>query len=120
MVSEHFKRSEFACKDQCGFEAVDVELINILEKVRKNFGSIAINITNACRCLEHNKDVGSKDTSQHIKGMAVDFWIKGINPESIAMYLEQLLPDRGGIGIYDDFVHCDVRSTRARWNNRSK
>jgi uncharacterized protein YcbK (DUF882 family) len=116
-ISTHFNRSEYACKCGCGFDAVDKELNSIQEKTRDKFGPIHNNC--ACRCLEHNRSIGSKDTSQHIKGMAVDFYINGVELQEIKDYVETLLIDRGGIGIYDTFIHIDVRQKKARWDHRN-
>jgi uncharacterized protein YcbK (DUF882 family) len=114
-VSNHFSRSEFACKCGCGFNAVDVELLDKLEMIRSHFDK-PVHITNACRCLNHNRSIGSKDTSQHIKGLAVDIYINGIEPQEIADYVDEfLLQGKGGIGIYKDFVHIDIRKNMARW-----
>ena len=27
---------------------------------------------------------------------------------------------QGGLGVYDTFVHYDIRGTEARWNNKTK
>jgi len=123
-ISEHFSRSEFSCSCGCGFEAVDFELVEILERTRAYFGGKPLHIHCACRCLEHNKSIGSKDTSQHIKGMAVDFHINDVKPIDIAWYVDRhCLPDSGGIGIYDNWhdagVHIDVRQNRVRWSDKA-
>ena len=115
-ISEHFNRSEYSCSCGCGFDAVDKELNEIMEKIRSNFGPVQVHC--ACRCLKHNQEVGSKDTSQHVRGLAADFHINDINNESIIYYANELLPNKGGIGIYDWGVHVDVRKTRARWDHR--
>jgi uncharacterized protein YcbK (DUF882 family) len=47
--------------------------------------------------------------------MAADIRVKDTSPEKVAAYAEKLLPNTGGIGVYDTFVHVDVRSTKARW-----
>ena len=118
-ISTHFKRSEFACSCGCGFEAVDKELVEILEEVRAEFGPV--NISSACRCLKKNREIGSKDTSQHVKAMACDIWIKGVTPDRIVYWVnDHLLYHTGGLGIYNDFCHIDIRRTRARWDNRTK
>jgi len=118
-VSLHFDRSEFSCKCGCGFSAVDVQLLGILERIREHFKK-PVNITNVCRCLAHNREVGSEDTSQHVRGMAADIWIEGVEPETIAHYVDDyLLITKGGIGIYDTFVHIDIKEgNMRRWNNR--
>ena len=43
-----------------------------MEKVRLILGT-PINVDSWIRCIELNRALGSKDTSQHIKGEAVDF-----------------------------------------------
>ena len=121
-ISHNFSRHEFACSCGCGFEAVDAELIKILENTRAYFGGKPLHINCACRCLSHNKSIGSKDTSKHVKGMAVDFHIKGVAPVDIAWYIDRhYLKERGGIGIYDKWknpgVHIDVRAGKARWSD---
>lgn len=115
-ISEFFTRDEFACRCGCGFKAVDKELLGILERIREHFGK-PVHITNACRCLTHNRQVGSQDNSQHIKGMAADIWIRDVPPENIVKFLDEfcLLKQKGGIGIYKTFVHIDVRDQIARW-----
>jgi hypothetical protein len=44
-----------------------------MEKVRLILGNTSIHVNSWIRCLELNRLLGSKDTSQHIKGEAVDF-----------------------------------------------
>lgn len=43
-----------------------------LDKVRELLGR-PVNISSGYRCLQVNRRLGSKDTSQHLKGEAVDF-----------------------------------------------
>lgn len=119
MVSEHFKRREFSCKCGCGFDAVDVDLLDALEDLRHHFGK-PVKITNACRCLKHNKEIGSEDTSQHVRGKAADIKISGVKTEDVALAAEVMMQGYGGIGRYDTFTHIDVRQKPARWDNRIK
>ena len=55
--------------------------------------------------------------SQHLYGKAADIWIAGVSVDTLAAYVETLLPNRGGIGRYynDNFVHVDVRAAKSRW-----
>lgn len=115
-ISAHFSRKEFACSDNCGFNACDIELVDVLEKVRERFGRPVI-VHCGCRCLDKNKSVGSKDTSKHIRGIACDFHIDSVTPLEIAGYLETIMPDFGGIGVYKTFNHVDIRDNKARWNH---
>ena len=120
-VSAHFTRSEFACKCGCGFAAVDIELLVVLEETRTHFGDHKLHITSGCRCVSHNADTpGAKPNSMHPKAMAADFWIESVPADDVAGYLEEKYPDRYGIGRYDDRTHLDVRGSKARWDERTK
>lgn len=44
-----------------------------LEAVRVRLGGCPIIVSSGYRCLELNRALGSKDTSQHVKGQAADF-----------------------------------------------
>ena len=43
-----------------------------LDKVRELLGK-PVNVSSGYRCLQVNRRLGSKDTSQHLKGEAIDF-----------------------------------------------
>lgn len=117
-VSPHFNRSEFACKCGCGFTAVDVELLGVLEGVRNHFNA-PLTIDCACRCPTHNKEVGGVPDSQHVQGIAADIKVTGQSPDVVADYLEHAYPHGYGIGRYNTFTHIDVRSGPARWDDRT-
>lgn len=113
-ISRHFNRSEFACKCNCGFATVDIELVNVLETLREYFYA-PITINSACRCMSHNHAVGGKPNSKHREGIAADIVVKGVASSMVFSYLSGLYKDKYGIGYYEDFVHIDVRSDKARW-----
>lgn len=113
-VSDHFYRSEFACKCGCGFASVDYKLLAVLELVRTN-AMRPVTITSACRCEAHNKAVGGSDGSLHKKGMAADIVVSRVPPKEVYDFLCEQFPNKFGMGLYDDFVHIDVRPTKARW-----
>ena len=112
VLSKHFKREEFACKCGCGFDAVDTELLDVLEDVREMFGPT--HISSACRCLEHNTNIGSKNTSQHVRAKAADITC-GLVPKTLYLYLDAKYRNKYGLGLYPGFVHVDVRDVKARW-----
>lgn len=112
-ISTHFKREEFACKCKCGFDTVDVCLVELLERVREHFGKPVV-INSGCRCMAHNESVGGSRNSQHVKGRAADIMVKGVDPEDVADYLENINPE-GGVGRYNSFTHADTRDNCARW-----
>lgn len=113
-LSDNFSSEEFECKCGCGFDEVDKELVDVLQSLREALEE-PITITSACRCPEHNKAVGGSPRSQHLKGTAADIIVKGCTPAFIYNYLDNLYPDKYGIGKYKSFTHLDVRSKKARW-----
>jgi uncharacterized protein YcbK (DUF882 family) len=115
-LSAHFSRSEFACKCGCGFDTVDVQLLEALEAVRQFYG-LPVTINSACRCAKYNAKIGGSPKSQHLIGRAADITVRGMSPTAVANYLEQTFPDRYGIGRYSTFVHIDTRATPSRWRS---
>lgn len=113
-LSTNFKVKEFACLDGTDTIFVSDELVKVLQKVRDNFGKPVV-INSAYRTETHNKKVGGSANSQHKYGMAADIRINGVSPKTIATYINKLMPDRGGIGVYSSFVHIDVRAKKSRW-----
>lgn len=117
-LSQHFKRSEFACKCGCGRDDINPKLIDVLEDVRIHFNT-PVYINSGCRCPQHNQSVGGTRHSQHVLGNAADISVQRVNPKSVADYLETKYPDKFGIGRYKTFTHIDVRSVKARWGSGS-
>jgi uncharacterized protein YcbK (DUF882 family) len=118
-LSKNFSRSEFECTCGCGLSDIDPKLIEIYQAVRDEFGPVRI--TSGCRCLDHNRSIGSKDTSQHILCKAGDGKIKEHDPAGIVYWLDDgLMKGWGGLGIYDTFFHIDTRKKKARWDVRTE
>ena len=115
-LSENFRVNEFACKDGSDCILVDAELVNFLQKIRNKFNKPVV-INSGYRTATYNKSIGGAAFSQHVKGTAADITIKGITPLEIAEYAEELMPYSGGIGLYKNFTHVDVRAKRSRWEN---
>lgn len=114
-LSENFKVKEFACKDGSDVIFVAPKLVEILQKIRAHFGKPLI-INSAYRTPTYNKKIGGATYSQHQYGTAADIRINGVRPKEVAAYAETLLPNTGGIGIYSNFTHIDVRAVKSRWN----
>ena len=115
-LSDNFTVSEFACKDGSDKVLIATELVEVLQKIRDHFGKPII-ITSAYRNAAYNRKIGGVSNSQHTKGTAADICISTITPIDIAKYVECIMPNKGGIGLYNNFVHVDVRSNRSRWTN---
>lgn len=111
--SPHFTRAEFTCRCGCGFAAVDKELLDLLEEVRRSFASPVV-ITSGCRCEAHNQAVGGAPGSYHVKGMAADIQVQGVRPDTVYTYINRMYPDRYGLKLYETWVHLDVRPGKWR------
>lgn len=114
-LSANFKVEEFACSDGSDPIFIAPKLVTILQKIRNHFGKPVI-INSAYRTVSKNKAVGGVTRSQHLYGTAADIHVIGVTPKEVAKYAETLLPTSGGIGIYSNFTHIDVREVKSRWN----
>lgn len=113
-LSANFKVKEFACKDGSDVIFVSDGLVQVLQAIRAHFGK-AVTVNSGYRTPAYNKKVGGETYSQHLYGIAADIAVKGVSPKDVAAYAETLLTNTGGIGLYDTFVHVDVRATKSRW-----
>lgn len=114
-LSGNFKVSEFACRDGSDAVLVAPRLVMVLQTIRDHFGA-AVTINSGYRTPQYNAKVGGVAHSQHCYGTAADIVVRGKTPAAVAAYARQLMPDWGGVGIYDTFTHIDVREAKADWN----
>lgn len=117
-LAYNFRVKEFACNDGSDTVLISDKLVDLLQKIRDHFG-VAVTINSGYRTSTYNKKVGGATNSQHVKGTAADIVIKGVDPLTVAQYAEYIMPNSGGIGVYQTFTHVDVRTSRSRWDNRS-
>ena len=126
-LTKNFSKSEFDSKD--GAEMPDDVLENVKViaeqlQVLRDVLNVPIKINSAYRSVAHNKKIGGVKNSKHITGKAVDIAVKGITTNYLAFKIKELISKskmlEGGIGVYDTFVHYDIRGTKARWDNRKK
>ena len=108
-LTEHFTKEEFDCQCGCGNGDIVISenLVFELECVRIHYGK-PMRINSGIRCLSHNRKIGSRDTSSHIKGLAVDI---GCNDMGTRLELvKHLLRDAEftRIGFHREFIHVDV------------
>jgi zinc D-Ala-D-Ala carboxypeptidase len=114
-VSENFKLYEFESPDTKEV-IVDPRLITLLQNFR-NLIAKSVIINSGYRTVEHNREVGGVDDSQHRLGKAVDIKkIPGLTVDQMAMLAERV--GFTGIGKYTWGIHVDVREEVARWDER--
>ena len=118
-VSENFTVAEFASKDGSRVVIINPKLPEYLQKAREHFGKPMI-ITSGYRTTSHNAKVGGVSNSQHVFGNAADVYIPGISVTDLYNYFCDIAGNGCGIGIYDTFVHFDVRHTKSRFDYRRK
>ena len=119
-VSEHFTISEFKCTDNSRVVVLNKALIDVLETIRKHFNKPVI-INSGYRTVAYNSQLkNSSPKSQHTHGNAADIRIPGITPLALYNFINSFYRNSLGLGLYDTFVHVDVRDGKSRWDYRSK
>lgn len=118
-IATNFRAREFDCHGSgcCCETKIDDKLVEYLQKIREHFGK-PVNITSGCRCATHNAKVGGVHSSLHTKGQATDIVIDCVDPLEIAKYAESI--GVKGIGLYEDFVHIDTRTTKSFWYSHNQ
>jgi len=130
-ITTNFNKREFNSKDGkrmplSVFNNVK-ELARNLQILRDAIGS-PIHINSGYRSPSHNKSVGGSHKSQHLLGKASDITCKDLTPLQLRDKIEELinkgLMKQGGLGLYNGFVHYDIRGINPktgkgyRWDYR--
>ena len=125
-ITKNFNIKEFDCK--CGCKMPNEIYLDVIRtamqlQVLRDYLEKPIKINSAYRCKEHNERVGGQPNSQHLIGKASDIKVKYLEPKYIANVIEMLIKEgkmkEGGLGVYNTFVHYDIRGTKARWDYRN-
>jgi len=126
-LTKNFHASEFECND--GTKVPDHLLPNLV-KLAGNLQALRdvlrepINITSSYRHEAYNRDVGGVKNSRHITAEAADIQVPGYPSNIIYDLIEELIRcgnmTEGGLGLYNTFVHYDIRGEKARWDYSDK
>lgn len=115
-LTAHFKVKEFACQDGSDTIFIARELPMVCEYIRMRCNK-GITVNSGYRTPTHNKKVGGVDNSQHCYGTAADLKTpSGWTPKKMASIAREIMPNWGGVGIYDWGIHVDVREKKSDWN----
>jgi len=122
-LTKNFSREEFDCKD--GTIVPAKYLLNVKEvaenlQVLRDYLEVPVSVTGSgYRSAKHNKKVGGAKFSQHLTASGADINAEGYEPQQLSEVIELLIlkgkMKQGGIGVYPNFVHYDIRGTKARW-----
>ena len=124
-LTSNFSKHEFDSKD--GVKMPHSVYVNIVKlagqlQILRDYLNRSIKINSGYRSPAHNKSVGGVANSQHVKGKASDIVIKGLSSVEVYNTIEYLISigkmKEGGLGLYNGFVHYDIRNKRARWDYR--
>ena len=126
-MTKNFSKEEFDCND--GSEMPIniyhnmVKVANQLQILRNYLGK-PIQINSAWRSEEYNASIGGVKNSQHIMARAADIVVRDLTSTEVYNTIEELIEKgeilQGGLGLYDTFVHYDIRGERARWDFKKK
>jgi len=96
------------------------QLASQLQILRDHLGKPVI-LDSGYRTAAHNVKVGGAKHSQHLLAKAADIRVDGISPRALKAIVENLIKQKklyfGGIGLYNNFLHVDIRADRARWQD---
>ena len=123
-LTRNFHRKEFDCKDGTKvpeeFKNNLVKLAVNLQVLRDDLGSTIV-ISSGYRTPKYNKRVGGALASQHLTASASDLSQNKETPLELYKRIEKLIKQgkmhNGGLGLYNTFVHYDIRQKTTRWNN---
>ena len=95
---------------------MDSEFLKMIDLAR-GIAGVPFKITSGLRCLEHNRSIGSKDSSSHVTGNAADI----ATPDSATRYA--ILRGLHGagfnrLGVAKTYIHCDndgKKSSSVAW-----
>ena len=125
-LTKNFYLHEFSCHN--GQKVPKKYLENVKELASKlqtirDVLNKPMYINSAYRPTEYNKSIGGAKRSQHLTASAADITVKGMTPKQVMRAVRKLVKngviEQGGIGLYNSFIHIDIRSNPTKWDNSS-
>lgn len=122
MLTKNFSLAEFKCKDGSEVPAKFLPNVTKLAKnlqVLRDYVNKPIVLNSAYRTPNYNRSIGGAVQSQHLTASAGDIRIAGMTSKEVHATILKLIAagkmHNGGLGLYNTFVHYDVRATPSRW-----
>ena len=123
-LTKNFHIDEFKCNDLLRSSVPLKYTLNVLLLAHnlqslRTYLNAPIHINSGYRTIPYNLYVGGKKGSKHRLAQAADIVVPGHTPRQVHKAIEKLINlgkmKTGGLGLYDTFVHYDVREVKARW-----
>lgn len=123
MLTPNFNLSEFESKDGAPMppdvKQNIVRLAKALQVIRDYFNS-PVTVNSGYRSPAHNATIKGATHSQHVHGKAADIVVRGRTAIEMYKGIEYLISQNkipeGGLGLYSNRVHYDIRGYKSRWN----
>ena len=110
----NFTREEFRCK--CGGKFCDGfpaepsgKLVRLAQRVRSHFDAPAV-VSSGVRCRTHNANVGGVTGSRHLRGLAMDFCVRGRSAAQVLEFVKAQPETRYAYAIDGNYIHMDVET----------
>lgn len=121
-LTNNFYLSEFKCNDGTEVPSHLIPNVQLLAEQLQALRDVLkapIHINSSYRHEEYNRGVGGSKRSQHLLAKAADIRVDGYDSNIIYDLIEELIRNgemtQGGLGLYNTFVHYDIRKNKARW-----
>ena len=125
-LTTNFYLREFECNDGTD---IPQKYVSNVKKLAENLQVLRdeikqpIHINSSYRHPAYNKKIGGAKFSQHLTASASDITARDITPKKLSKTILKLIKqgkmDKGGVGLYNGFVHYDIRGKKAMWDNSS-
>jgi uncharacterized protein YcbK (DUF882 family) len=109
----HLMRCHYANE----IKPIDIRVLDLLCDIKDKLGKDRkIEIISGYRSYEYNEYLRTRSRkvardSYHLKGLAIDFTISGVNKNALARAARAFFA--GGVGEYREFVHIDIGPVRS-------
>ena len=123
-VTKNFSLSELEFRNTIppAMIADATTLLKQLQVLRDHLGA-SITIISGYRAPDYNASINGASNSQHMYARAADIKVAGKTSTEVHAAILKLIKEgkmlEGGLGVYDDFCHYDVRGSKARWDERT-
>lgn len=127
-LSKHFVVEEFDCRDgtkvmKRDYDGLEYLCKQFLEPLRAKYGKVTIN--SGFRTASYNASIGGASKSQHVytihdgNDQAADVKCARGTPAQWHAFMAGIRKTKrngkGGLGLYNTFVHVDIRDYKADW-----